>query len=110
MTAATSYPSKPPGIRRNHSRPVSTPTEIDGVSVRVFSAGKTIADCFQYRNKLGLDVPIEALRLYRERNGRKGMKSILQFAEVDRVKPIILPYLEAIPRAVMSQRPFANGS
>lgn len=70
--------------------------KIDGVGVRVFSAEKTIADCFKYRNKIGLDVAIEALRLYRERNGRKGMKSILQFAEVDRVKQIILPYIEAI--------------
>ena len=70
--------------------------KIDGVGVRVFSAEKTIADCFKYRNKLGLDVAIEALRMYRERNGRKGMKSIIQFAEVDRVKQIILPYIEAI--------------
>lgn len=70
--------------------------KLDGVAVRVFSAEKTIADCFKYRNKIGLDVAIEALRMYRERNGRKGMKSVLHFAEVDRVKQIILPYIEAI--------------
>ncbi len=70
--------------------------KIDGVDIRVFSAEKTIADCFKYRNKIGLDVAIEALRTYRERNGRKGMKSILPYAEICRVKRIMLPYMEAI--------------
>ena len=70
--------------------------KLDGIGVRVFSAEKTIADCFKYRNKIGLDVAIEALRMYRERNGRKGMKLLLHFAEVDRVKKIVLPYIEAI--------------
>ena len=70
--------------------------KIDGVDVRVFSPEKTLADCFKYRNKIGLPVAIEALRTFRERNGRKGMKSLAQFAEVDRVKKIMLPYIEAI--------------
>jgi predicted transcriptional regulator of viral defense system len=70
--------------------------KMDGVAVRVFSAEKTIADCFKYRNKIGLDVAVEALRMYRERNGRKGMKSILHYAEVCRVKKIMLPYIEAM--------------
>lgn len=70
--------------------------KLDGVAVRVFSAEKTIADCFKYRNKIGLDVAIEALRMYRERIGRKGMKSVLHFAEINRVKKIVLPYIEAI--------------
>ena len=39
----------------------------DGIAVRVYSAEKTIADCFKYRNKIGLDVPLEALKLYRRR-------------------------------------------
>jgi hypothetical protein len=69
---------------------------MDGVAVRVFSAEKTIADCFKYRNKIGLDVAVEALRMYREQNGRKGMKSILHYAEVCRVRKIILPYIEAM--------------
>ena len=69
---------------------------MDGVAVRVFSAEKTIADCFKYRNKIGLDVAVEALRMYRERNGRKGMKSILHYAEVCRVRKIMLPYIEAM--------------
>ncbi len=69
---------------------------IDGVDVRVFNAEKTIADSFKYRNKIGLDIAIEALRSYRERNGRKGMKSLLAYAEICRVKKVMLPYLEAL--------------
>src|SRR4030042_5868441 len=40
--------------------------KIDGVRVRIYSPGKTIADCFKYRNKIGLDTTIDALKLYRE--------------------------------------------
>jgi len=60
--------------------------DIDAVTVRVFNPEKTIADCFKYRNNIGLDVAIEALRSYRERNGRKAMKSLLAYAEICRVK------------------------
>jgi len=69
---------------------------IDGVAVRVFNPEKTIADCFKYRNKIGLDIAIEALRSYRDRNGRKAMKSLLAYAEIGRVKKVLLPYLEAL--------------
>jgi predicted transcriptional regulator of viral defense system len=69
---------------------------IDGVSVRVFNPEKTIADCFKYRNKIGLDVAIEALRSYRERNGRKAMQSLIAYAEIGRVKKVMFPYLEAL--------------
>ena len=40
---------------------------IDDVSVRIYSPEKTIADCFKYRNKIGIDIAIKALRAYRER-------------------------------------------
>jgi len=69
---------------------------IDGVAVRLFNPERTIADCFKYRNKIGLDVAIEALRSYRERNGRKAMKSLLEYAEICRVKKVMFPYLEAL--------------
>ena len=69
---------------------------IDGVAFRVFNAEKTIADSFKYRNKIGLDIAIEALRSYRERNGRKAMKSLLAYAEICRVKKVMLPYLEVL--------------
>jgi predicted transcriptional regulator of viral defense system len=68
--------------------------QIDGVPVRVYSPEKTIADCFKFRNKIGLDVAIEGLRSYRKR-GRPKLQSILDFARICRVESVIRPYLEA---------------
>lgn len=67
---------------------------IDGVNVRVYCAEKTLADCFKYRNKIGLDVAIEALRAYRNRRGAR-MQQVLEYARVCRVEKIVRPYLEA---------------
>lgn len=68
---------------------------IDGVTVRVTSPAKTVADCFKYRNKVGMDVAVEALKDYwRERKGK--IDDVWQAAEVCRVKNVIRPYLEAI--------------
>lgn len=69
--------------------------EVEGVQVRVFSAAKTVADCFKYRNKIGIDVAIEALREYR-RSHPKRLEELWRFAEVDRVTRVIRPYLEAV--------------
>ncbi len=69
--------------------------EIDGVGVRIYTPEKTIADCFKFRNKIGLDVAIEAVRFYRERRKIK-VGDLMRFAEICRVKKIITPYLEAI--------------
>lgn len=68
---------------------------LDGTAVRVYSAEKTLADCFKYRNKLGIDVCTEALNLYRQR-GRMKIDQIEQFAKVCRVERVMRPYLEAI--------------
>lgn len=68
--------------------------EISGVKVRVFSAAKTVADCFKFRNKIGIDVAVEALREYR-RTHPKHLDAIWRFAQVDRVTRVIQPYLEA---------------
>ena len=68
--------------------------ELDGVPVRVYSPEKTLADCFKYRNKVGLDTAIEALRLYRERRDLK-VDDIMRFARVCRVANVMRPYLEA---------------
>jgi hypothetical protein len=68
---------------------------IDGTPVRVFSPAKTVADCFKFRNKVGLDVALEALR--ETLRSRKATRSeIMHFAAIDRVTKIIRPYLEAI--------------
>jgi predicted transcriptional regulator of viral defense system len=68
---------------------------IDGTAVKVFSPAKTVADCFKFRNKIGLDVAIEALR--ETVRGRKAAPDeIMKYAEIDRVAKIMRPYLEAI--------------
>lgn len=69
---------------------------IDGVPVRIYSPEKTIADCFKYRNKIGLDIAIEALRNYRERKQKPNRHALAQFAKVDRVEKIMRPYLESV--------------
>jgi predicted transcriptional regulator of viral defense system len=67
----------------------------DGVKVRIYSPEKTIVDCFKYRNKIGIDVAIEALKSYRERTGKSNLKMLIKFAEIERVQRIMRPYLEA---------------
>jgi predicted transcriptional regulator of viral defense system len=69
--------------------------DVGGVAVRVFSAAKTVADCFKFRNKIGSDVAVEALRDYR-RVHPKRLEAVWRFAEVDRVTRVILPYMEAL--------------
>jgi predicted transcriptional regulator of viral defense system len=68
---------------------------VDGVSLRVYSAEKTVADCFKFRNRLGLDVAIEALRLCRQRR-RSKPDVLMHFARLNRVERIMKPYLEAL--------------
>lgn len=68
---------------------------VDNCSIRVFSAAKTVADCFKYRNKVGLDLALEALReCWRE--NRATADELWHFAELCRVKNIMRSYLEAI--------------
>jgi predicted transcriptional regulator of viral defense system len=68
---------------------------VDGMILRVYGPEKTVADCFKFRNKLGLDVALEALRLWRRRSGAR-VDELLRYARTDRVERIIRPYLEAL--------------
>lgn len=68
---------------------------IEGVAVQVYKPAKTVADCFKYRNKIGLDVALEALRDYRRKH-RGGMDELWRFAKMCRVEKIMQPYLEAL--------------
>jgi len=68
---------------------------IEHVEVHITSREKTVADCFKYRNKIGLDVAIEALREYL-RTKRRSVDTLMEAAEASRVKNVIRPYLEAI--------------
>ncbi|MCX6031833.1 MAG: type IV toxin-antitoxin system AbiEi family antitoxin domain-containing protein [Chloroflexi bacterium] len=67
---------------------------IEGVTVRVYGVAKTIADCFKYRNKIGLDVALEALRDVRRRRLCTN-DELWRYAQVCRVANVMLPYLEA---------------
>lgn len=66
----------------------------DGVTIRMFNPEKTIADCFKFRNKIGLDIALEALRLYRSRR-KQDLPALMDYAKIDRVESVIRPYLEA---------------
>jgi len=67
---------------------------IESMELRVFNPEKTLADCFKFRNKVGLDVAIEALQMYRSRNDQD-LVALMRYAEIDRVANIMRPYAEA---------------
>jgi len=67
---------------------------IDGVPVKVYNPEKTLADCFKFRNKIGMDVALEALKLYRTRK-KFDLAKLLKYARVCRVEKVMRPYLEA---------------
>jgi len=69
--------------------------QIDGITVRIYGVARTLVDCFKYRNKLGLDIAIEALRFARERK-RISNREILNFARLLRQVRVIGPYLESV--------------
>lgn len=68
---------------------------VEGVSVRVYNPAKTVADCFKYRNKIGLDVALEALREC-QRERKCTSDELWHFAQVCRVANIMRPYMEAM--------------
>jgi predicted transcriptional regulator of viral defense system len=68
---------------------------IDGVPVRIYGVARTLVDCFKYRNKLGLDVAIEALRFARDRK-RISNREILHFARLLRQDRVMAPYLGSV--------------
>lgn len=69
--------------------------EIEGRTVRIYGLAKTIADCFKYRNKIGLDVALEALHdAWRRR--KVAIAELNRFARVCRVERVMRPYLEAM--------------
>lgn len=68
---------------------------IDGVPVRVTNVPRTVADCFKFRNKVGLDVALEALR-EAWTSGRAGMDDLWRAAGLCRVANVMRPYLESL--------------
>jgi len=68
---------------------------VEGVNVRLYSAAKTVADCFKFRNKIGIDVAVEALKDF-SRTHRGGANELARFARICRITRVIQPYLDAI--------------
>lgn len=67
---------------------------LDGAKVKVYTPAKTVADCFKFRNQIGLSVAVEALK--RTLTEKKGtVKEILEYAKLCRVENVMKPYLEA---------------
>lgn len=68
---------------------------VDGVAVRVYAAAKTVADCFKYRRKIGIDVAVEALQeCWASR--RCSIDALWRYATVCRVTNVMRPYLESV--------------
>ena len=68
---------------------------IDQTPVRIYEPAKSVTDCFKFRHRLGLDVALEALRLYRE-DRRFSVDDLMHYARICRVETVIRPYLEAL--------------
>ncbi len=69
--------------------------DIEGVHIDVYSAAKTVVDCFKYRNKIGLDIAIEALRDCM-RKKLCSLNDLWEFAELCRMTNVMKPYLESM--------------
>ena len=68
---------------------------IDGVSVSIYCSEKTLADCFKFRNKIGKDIVLEALKRYREQHPLN-VAELMRYATICRVANIMRPYLESL--------------
>ena len=68
---------------------------VGGQPVRVYSAAKTVADCFKFRNRIGTDIAVEALRTYVRRRGAR-IGDLAAFARTNRVQAVMAPYLAAL--------------
>jgi predicted transcriptional regulator of viral defense system len=69
--------------------------DVDGFNVAIYCREKTLADCFKFRNKIGTDVAVDALKDYmRSRN--RDIPELTEYARIDRVERIMLPYIEAL--------------
>ena len=70
------------------------PVEVDGITLQVYNPEKTLADCFKLRNRIGMDVVLEALELYRTRKTFLPGK-LMEYANICRVAKVMAPYVEA---------------
>jgi predicted transcriptional regulator of viral defense system len=69
--------------------------DVGGTAIKVYTPAKTVADCFKFRHKIGIDVALEALReCYRQK--KTSMEELWQAAKVCRVANVMRPYMEAL--------------
>jgi predicted transcriptional regulator of viral defense system len=68
--------------------------QIDGVPVKIYNMEKTLADCFKFRNKIGMDIVLEAFKLYRERK-KTDLTKLIKYGKICRIDRVMMPYLEA---------------
>ena len=98
---------RPNSIRDNHLTPLNIVRfsgeaftrgvedhTIEGVTVKIYSPAKTVADCFKYRNKIGVDVAVEALRDCWQKR-RASADELWRYAKICRVANVMRPYMEA---------------
>jgi len=70
---------------------------IDNTSVKIYDPEKTITDCFKYRNKIGLDVAIDAVQRYFEQPpSKQNLNALMKYTKLNRVEKIITPYIQAL--------------
>jgi predicted transcriptional regulator of viral defense system len=68
---------------------------IDGIDVRIYNLEKTITDCFKYRDKIGRDIAVEALKEYMGKPNPQ-IRRIMEYAKINQVEKIIRPYIETL--------------
>ncbi len=68
--------------------------QIYGVPVKVYNPEKSLADCFKFRNKIGMDLVLEAFKLYKSQK-KFNLSELLKQAKICRVEKVMRPYLEA---------------
>ena len=68
---------------------------LDGVKVRIYNREKTVADCFKFRNRVGEDVALEALKDY-IRQPKMNVHKLLEYAKINRVEKLMIPYIKSL--------------
>lgn len=69
--------------------------QIDDIPVKIYNMEKTLADCFKFRHKIGMDIVLEAFKLYRERK-KTDLTMLIKYGKICRVDRVMMPYLEAL--------------
>jgi predicted transcriptional regulator of viral defense system len=82
-------------MSRPHLRADVEEHHVEGVTLRVFSAARTVADCFKFRNKIGTEVAVEALRDYRRKHPKR-LEAVWHCADAARVTRVMRPYFESL--------------